>query len=85
MNLKTIILVIIISILIGAAIFWFALKPKTAALTLSFYTFNALFLAHAATANLDLGTTAFTLFSLPHQHQKLLLHLETIDEPSQDC
>jgi hypothetical protein len=33
MNVKTIILVIIISILIGGAIYWFALKPKAAAIT----------------------------------------------------
>ncbi len=57
----------VIALLLGISIFIFTkrwLNIQIAWIALLLYSFNALILAHAATANLDIGVTAFCFWSL---------------------
>ncbi|MDQ3099515.1 MAG: glycosyltransferase family 39 protein [bacterium] len=58
---------LLLAIALGITIFLFAKKyfsVTTGWVALTFYTFHASILAHAATANLDIGVTAFSFWSL---------------------
>ncbi len=75
----------ILGLALGFALYIFTKKvasPTAGAIALVLYTFHPLFLSHAATSNLDLGTTAFAFFTLvslyfylqkSHHSKKLLI------------
>jgi hypothetical protein len=80
---------LLISLALGISIFIFTKKYvslSVAWVALTLYTFHTSFLAHAATANLDIGVTAFTFWALccfyrylhSSQHPQRLLILSGI-------